>query len=839
MSTGILHRNSTAAWRSVSAAAKLTRTTILMPRRVLLSLAPAIAALVSGVPPCTALAGPLPTGGSFVAGSGSIATSGSTTTINQTTARGVIDWSHFSIGRGASVSFDNGTGATLNRVTGGDASVILGALSATGSVYLINPQGIVVGPGGKVATGGTFVASTLDTCDCAFMKGDSPTFTGSSGAAVVNLGTIGSTGGDVYLIARTSVVNDGTVLAPAGVAGAAVGTKVMLQDASSGQPVFVQAGSGGSIVNAGTLQAAQVSLQAADGNIFALAGQHSTIRATGTTTRNGHVWLVADTGKVALNGTIEASEADGSGGTVDVGARTLALGNALGDTPLVKARQWNIATPAFTVGSTAAQALERSLNAGTSIGVTTTGAQGSAGDVDIASSLTWSGAGSLTLNAYRSLTIEAGAKLSNTGNGNLTLRADADALDNGGSVMNHGTIDWSKSLGTVAAFYDMNGTYAPGTQIANSAWTPSADSGLRDQITGYALVNSYTDLQNVSKNLAGNYALGTDIDASASSDGGYVPIGDVDTPFTGLFNGFGHKISHLDLLKTAAGDHGQQGYFLRVQGLFGILGPSAIVSHLSLNANSSTLYGIGEYGTYGLLAGINEGTIVRADTSGSLYFIGGMSYASTVGGLVGQNRGTIYRSSSSASVYSEGDNGGLVGDNAAGATIAQSFATGEVDSEAHSGGGGGLVGSNEGTVAQSYATGNVTFNPDYCGPNAAQSCSAGAAGLVGYNSGTITQSFATGLVTEPNPPDNPNLIPAPGIASSNTGTIGNDVYWNKDTTGASIGVSTGTPVPAANGLTTAQMSDPSSFVGYDFGPGGVWAMPAGATHPVLSWQTGH
>lgn len=51
-----------------------------------------------------------------------------------------------------------------------------------------------------------------------------------------------------------------------------------------------------------------------------------------------------------------------------------------------------------------------------------------------------------------------------------------------------------------------------------------------------------------------------------------------------------------------------------------------------------------------------------------------------------------------------------------------------------------------------------------------------------------------------------------------------------------IGVSTGTQIPAANGLTTAQMSDPASFGGYDFGRNGVWAMPAGATHPVLRWQ---
>jgi hypothetical protein len=43
-------------------------------------------------------------------------------------------------------------------------------------------------------------------------------------------------------------------------------------------------------------------------------------------------------------------------------------------------------------------------------------------------------------------------------------------------------------------------------------------------------------------------------------------------------------------------------------------------------------------------------------------------------------------------------------------------------------------------------------------------------------------------------------------------------------------------VPDANGLSTAQMSTASSLVGYDLGPDRVWAMPAGATHPVLNWQ---
>jgi hypothetical protein len=62
---------------------------------------------------------------------------------------------------------------------------------------VINPQGIMVGPSGVISTGGRFVASTLDICNCAFMKGDSLRFSGDSKAGVVNLGKISSSGGDV------------------------------------------------------------------------------------------------------------------------------------------------------------------------------------------------------------------------------------------------------------------------------------------------------------------------------------------------------------------------------------------------------------------------------------------------------------------------------------------------------------------------------------------------------------------------------------------------------------------------------------------------------------------
>ncbi|MCC8402394.1 filamentous hemagglutinin N-terminal domain-containing protein [Paraburkholderia sp. MMS20-SJTN17] len=765
-------------------------------------------------------AGVLPRGGTYAAGMGAITRQGNALTVMQPgSARGAIDWDSFSIGPNNTVTFDNGSGATLNRVTGGSPSAILGRLSATGSLYVINPQGIVVGPSGIVTTGGRFVAATLDVCNRAFMGGGTLTLSGGSNASVINLGKISSSGGDVFLIARNAVVNTGTVRAPNGTAELAAGEQVLLQDSTGSRQVFVQTGSDGTVLNRGRIAAAQISLQAADGNVYALAGGGARIRATGTVNRDGHVWLVADGGRVEQRGIVTASNADGTGGTVDTDAAQLAFGAKAA----VHAGEWNLSTPAFTVDGSAARALRRSLNSGTSVDVATTGAMGATGDLVVASNLRWRGSASLTLAAYHDVSVASGATIANHGAGNLSLRADATGSDNGGSVANHGVLDWSKSTGAVSAFYDMNGTYAAGTQLGNTAWVPLPFSGLVTQITAYKLVNSLADLANVANDLTGNYALGTNIDASATSNTDFVPIGNVDSPFTGQFDGQGKTISSLTLAPLVASQ------YARVMGLFGMIGAQGVARNLDISGTASVptneMAGI----DMGLLAGVNNGTVLRVNTSGTVVSGGPYAYlsldSSVAGGLVGANAGSILRSSSSAAVTAGNVLGGLTGANSG--LIDQSFATGPVVSRSYiNQGGGGLAGDNSGTIKQSYATGS-TLLQGYCRGAADTPC--GGAALVVTNEGTITQSFATGLVTQP-------FYEPIGIARTNTGTIANDVYWDSDTTAATIGVRYGTPIPAANGLTTAQMSTPASFVSYDFGPTGVWAMPAGATHPVLRWQ---
>ncbi|CAH2912870.1 MAG: Large exoproteins involved in heme utilization or adhesion [uncultured Paraburkholderia sp.] len=626
------------------------------------------------------------------------------------------------------------------------------------------------------------------------------------------------------------MVNAGSVEAPNGTAELGVGASLLLQDSSNSKQLFVQTGSKGTIANLGAVQAAQINLQAADGNIYALAGGGTRTRATGTGNRDGHVWLVADTGSVTQGGTISALNADGSGGTVDTQATNLSFGRGA----QVLASQWSVTSPAFTIDSAAARAFHRSLGAGTSINVTTTGATGAAGDLDVASSLNWQGPASLSLAVNHDVSVAPGVRLRNAGSGDLTLRADASGIDNGGSVLNRGTLDWSASTGIVSALYDMTGRYSPGTILTNSAWSAAPFSGLLKQVTGYKLVNSLKDLQQISADLGSNYALGKDIDASATSgfppSFAFTPIGNGATPFIGQFDGMGHTINSLKPSGTVLVTPSNMTGGPDQRSLRRDRRAAGVVRNVDLNGQLSNLQ---DYGSYGILAGFNYGLITYARTSGSVSTFAGYAYTSSAGGLVGYNYCTITRSGSSADVSAEGTLGGLVGINAG--TIRQSYATGSVSAQAHTGGGGGLVGGNAGLISQSYATGQVSFQPDYCGGGGGSTCSDGSAALVQTNNGTIEQSFATGLVVQQ---INPVLGPPPlGVASTNNGTIASDVYWDIQTTDATRDVYRGTGTSAAKGLTTAEMGSPSNFAPtYDFSATGAWTMPDGATHPVLRWQ---
>lgn len=276
---------------------------------------------LSALPPAAAN----PQGGQVRQGQARITVSPGQVRIHQQSQRAVIDWQSFSIKPGETTRFvqPNSTAAALNRVRGDSASQIEGLLRANGRVYLINPNGVLVGPGGRIDVGG-FVASTLDTSDAAFMRGGNLRFSGNSDAAIVNLGSISALDGDVVLMAG-SVSNAGSIRAPRGNAALAAGNDILLSE-SGEERVFVR-GSGGTakatgVSNTGSIEANIAELKAHGGNIYGIAVKNEgRVAATGVTRRGGQIFLSAGGGgKVRSTGTLKAKAKSGSGGRIRVDA---------------------------------------------------------------------------------------------------------------------------------------------------------------------------------------------------------------------------------------------------------------------------------------------------------------------------------------------------------------------------------------------------------------------------------------------------------------------------------------------------------------------------------------
>lgn len=266
----------------------------------------------------------LPSGAVVSYGNVAMQQSGSRLNINQSSNRAIVNWHSFSIGNGELVNLaqPSSSAAMLARVTGSLPSSINGQLQANGHLYLINRNGIVVGPQGRINTNG-FVASTRDVTDSAFLSGGPMTFQGDGLGVVTNLGVIQAGGGNVVLLGH-QVSNAGTISAPNGSASLVAADELFLASPDS-PDLLVLAGTrtpthGTAVDNSGLVSAAQARLEAASGNLYQLAvNQSGVVQATGVNTQGGHILLTAEGGTVQDSGSLRAVNADGSGGEIQVG----------------------------------------------------------------------------------------------------------------------------------------------------------------------------------------------------------------------------------------------------------------------------------------------------------------------------------------------------------------------------------------------------------------------------------------------------------------------------------------------------------------------------------------
>src|ERR1043166_4955746 len=111
--------------------------------------------------PTSVLANPL--GGQVVGGQATIQGQGTkTVTVTQGTQNAIINWSTFNIGTGELTQFiqPNASAIALNRVVGGlGPSLLNGTLTANGRIFLVNPNGVLIGSTGLINTAG-FLATT-------------------------------------------------------------------------------------------------------------------------------------------------------------------------------------------------------------------------------------------------------------------------------------------------------------------------------------------------------------------------------------------------------------------------------------------------------------------------------------------------------------------------------------------------------------------------------------------------------------------------------------------------------------------------------------------------------
>ena len=307
----------------------------------------------------------LPENPQVVHGSATVTVNGQNMSIQQATQQAIINWHGFSIQSGEMVRFlqPSQVAAILNRVQGVDPSVINGILEGNGTVMLINPNGVLIGPGGSVNTG-SFLASTLDVSDADFLAGRLAFEQDTSVdlASIVNQGKMARAGSVNIGAGTQATVNfDGRKLLHFSVDLQGDGALLLSKQQTNDVLAQVVNNGGvqeaGSLNNSGLIEANRVNFQST-GNLN-LPGetrsQDIVAQAEGDANLGSHFALDGHSIDISAGGditfdTLVAEGLNGVGGVVDLSAGGSVLANEgglgiAGDVVNLRADTGNISTP--------------------------------------------------------------------------------------------------------------------------------------------------------------------------------------------------------------------------------------------------------------------------------------------------------------------------------------------------------------------------------------------------------------------------------------------------------------------------------------------------------------
>ncbi|MGB4116975.1 MAG: filamentous hemagglutinin N-terminal domain-containing protein [Polaromonas sp.] len=474
-------------------------------------------------------------------GSGTVATVGNTTTINQTSQRMALDWTQLSTAAGEALNFNqpNAQAIALNRITGSNPSSFLGSLTASGQVFILNPNGILFGAGSQVNVGG-IVASTLGMNPTDFMNG-SNTFTKTTGTgSVVNQGSMTAAQGGYLALLAPEVRNEGVMTASLGTALLAAGNKVTLNlNNGSLLGYGIDQGAVNALADNKQLIKADggqvlLSARALDALTTATVNNTGVIEAKTIQNIAGRIMLMGDMehGTVNVGGTLDASATQGNGGFIETSAAKVKVADNVNVTTQAQNGQtgtWLIDPTDFTIAATGGDITGAALgsqlaNNNITLATPTTGAGN--GDMFVNDSVTWSSNNSLTLNAQRNIDFSGGGSLNASG---ATSRVNLSAGQGG-----TGAVIGGAGVAVTANTLSIDAATGIGS-AANALQTNVTNLRLNNTTSGGVYAHNAKDVTVAANSINGDVRISTANGANdqftgieiAATNGGSITVGAV------------------------------------------------------------------------------------------------------------------------------------------------------------------------------------------------------------------------------------------------------------------------------------------------------------------------
>ena len=278
--------------------------------------------------PCTLYA--LPDGADIQFGQSTLQVKGNELSINQTTRQSIINWQSFGIAANESVKLmQPAQGTALFRVVGSGSSQIFGHLSATGSLFLINPNGILFGQGSRVDVG-SLVASSMNISNSDFLSKNYQLNANGSTGSVINQGAIKVADGGYLVLLGNEVKNSGTLTANNGSVVMGSAQSAVLDFYGNG---LVKARLSGDALSAlveqaGVIQADGGTVQLATNSRSSAVNVTGLVQADSLVERNGVIRLEGgNNAKVTVAGTLSATgnKPGTKGGNIEVSGEQVAL----------------------------------------------------------------------------------------------------------------------------------------------------------------------------------------------------------------------------------------------------------------------------------------------------------------------------------------------------------------------------------------------------------------------------------------------------------------------------------------------------------------------------------